>query len=43
MFDKNLVHAILLQIDEAIDKIRLRTSQVDSPDYFTNSPMLSRR
>ena len=38
MFDLDLVHTILLQIDEAIEKIRFRTREVESPDYFTNSP-----
>lgn len=38
MFDKDLVQSILLQIDEAIEKIRNRTARVDSPDYFTCTP-----
>ena len=38
MFDKNLVGSILFQIDEAIEKIKFRTKDVQSPDYFTDSP-----
>jgi uncharacterized protein with HEPN domain len=38
MFDKDLVQAILLQIDEAIEKIRQRTAHIKSPDYFTSAP-----
>jgi hypothetical protein len=38
MFDADLVHAILLQIDEAIEKIKHRSAQADSPDYFTGTP-----
>jgi uncharacterized protein with HEPN domain len=38
MFDKDLVQAILLQIDEAIEKIKKRTAHVESPDYFTGTP-----
>ncbi len=38
MFDKDLVQAILLQIDEAIEKIKKRTSHIQSPDYFTGTP-----
>jgi len=38
MFDKALVHSILLQIDEAIERIRTRTREIESADYFTNSP-----
>jgi uncharacterized protein with HEPN domain len=37
MFDKDLVQAILLQIDEAIEKIKKRTAHVESPDYFTGT------
>jgi len=38
MFDKDLVKSILLQIDEAIEKIKFRTVNIDNPDYFTSSP-----
>ncbi|NLW35634.1 MAG: hypothetical protein GXY80_09175 [Syntrophorhabdus aromaticivorans] len=38
MSDKDLVRAILLQIDEALDKIKHRAEKIDSADYFTNSP-----
>jgi uncharacterized protein with HEPN domain len=38
VFDRELVHSILLQIDEAIARIRSRTSHVVTADYFTNSP-----
>jgi uncharacterized protein with HEPN domain len=38
MFDAGLVRAILLQIDEAIEKIKLRSAQADSPDYYTGTP-----
>ena len=38
MFDKGLVRSILIQIDEAIEKIRFRTRDIDSADYFTASP-----
>ncbi len=38
MFDRDLVQAILLQIDEAIEKIKKRTANIDSPDYFTGTP-----
>ena len=38
MFDKDLVRAILVQIDEAIEKIRYRTESISSSDYFTGSP-----
>ena len=38
MFDKDLVQAILLQIDEAIGKITERTSHIHSSDYFTGTP-----
>ncbi len=38
MFDEALVQSILILIDEAIEKIRIRTRDVDSADYFTASP-----
>jgi uncharacterized protein with HEPN domain len=38
MFDKDLVRTILLQIDEAIAKIKTRTAHVHIPDYFTSTP-----
>jgi len=38
MFDTELVHVILLQIDEAIERIGTRTPEVESADYSTSSP-----
>ena len=38
MFDAVLVREILLQIDKAIEKIRYRSAQVDTADYFTGTP-----
>lgn len=38
MFDKELVRAILLQIDDAIEKIKGRCAHVDNADYFTGTP-----
>jgi uncharacterized protein with HEPN domain len=38
MFDKELVHSMLLEIDQAIEKISYRTAQIESVDYFTCSP-----
>jgi hypothetical protein len=38
MFDKDLVRSIFLQINEAIEKIKSRTAEALSPDYFTDSP-----
>lgn len=38
MFDKDLVQAILLQIDEAIGKIKKRTFHIQNADYFTGTP-----
>ena len=38
MFDKDLVQAILLQIDEAIGKIKKRTFHIQNADYFTGAP-----
>jgi uncharacterized protein with HEPN domain len=37
MFDGDLAHAILLQIDQAIEKIRFGAAEAESPDYFTNT------
>jgi hypothetical protein len=38
MFDKDLVQAILRNIDEALEKIKKRTVHIQSPDYFTGTP-----
>ncbi len=38
MYDKNLVLSILKQIDEALDKIKCRSEQIQSADDFTHSP-----
>jgi uncharacterized protein with HEPN domain len=38
VFDKELVQAILLQVDEAIEKIRSRTAHIHTPDYFASTP-----
>lgn len=38
MFDKELVRSILAQIDEALEQIDQRTSQVKAPSFFTDSP-----
>ena len=38
MFDRELVRSILLQVDEAIDRIQMRTLQVDRADFFTATP-----
>jgi uncharacterized protein with HEPN domain len=38
MYDKDLIKAILIQIDEAIDKIINRTTTIKSAAYFTDSP-----
>jgi uncharacterized protein with HEPN domain len=38
MFDKDMVLAILSQIDEALDKIVHRTVNIKSADDFTDSP-----
>jgi hypothetical protein len=35
MFDKALVHSILFQIDEAIERIRTRAREIESADYLT--------
>ena len=34
MFDRHLVRSILLQVDEAISKIKARTEHIQNPDYF---------
>jgi len=38
MFDKELVLSILLQICDALEKIRQRSEKVESAAYFTASP-----
>jgi uncharacterized protein with HEPN domain len=38
MFDKEMVLAILTQIDEALEKIANRTIKIKSADDFTDSP-----
>jgi uncharacterized protein with HEPN domain len=38
MFDKELVNSVLLQIDEAIEKIQTRSTGIDSSSFFTDSP-----
>jgi uncharacterized protein with HEPN domain len=38
MFDKQLVLAILAQIDEALEKIASRAQRIRSADDFTKSP-----
>jgi uncharacterized protein with HEPN domain len=38
MFDKDLVRSMLIEIDQAIEKISYRTAEVESADYFTGSP-----
>ena len=38
MFDKDLILAILTQIDEALGKIASRAARIKSADDFTNSP-----
>ncbi len=38
MFDRDLVRSILLQVDEAIEKIRARTGHIHTPDYFIGTP-----
>jgi len=38
MFDKDIVIAILAQIDEALEKIVNRTVKIESADDFTDSP-----
>lgn len=43
MFDKELVRSILLQIDEAIEKIKNRTARIHTPDYFGSTPQAMER
>lgn len=38
MFEKNLVLSILQQIDEALEKIKSRSSGIQNADDFTDSP-----
>jgi hypothetical protein len=38
MFDKNLVLSILMQIDEALEKIASRAERIQSADDFTRTP-----
>lgn len=38
MFDKSLVLSILKQIDEALEKIKIRTRHLHSANDFTDSP-----
>lgn len=38
MFDKELVRSMLIEIDQAIEKISYRTAHIESSDYFTGSP-----
>jgi uncharacterized protein with HEPN domain len=38
MFDRTLVRSILLQIDEAIEKIKARMAPIESAEYFTATP-----
>jgi uncharacterized protein with HEPN domain len=38
VFDRELVRTILVQIDQAIEKIRSRTARIYTADYFTGSP-----
>jgi hypothetical protein len=37
MFDKELVRTILLQIDEAIERIITRTARIHTSDYFAST------
>ncbi len=37
MFDKDLVRSIVVQIDDAVEKIKLRTAHINTPDYFTET------
>jgi uncharacterized protein with HEPN domain len=37
MYDRKLVSEILNQIDEALEKIKQRTANIASADYFTDS------
>jgi uncharacterized protein with HEPN domain len=38
MFDGDLALTILVQVDEAIQKLLYRSAQAEGPDYFTNTP-----
>lgn len=38
MFDRELVRTILLQIDEAVEKIIARTDRIHTSDYFASTP-----
>lgn len=38
MYDLGLVVSILLQVDNALETIRIRTSDISSADDFTDSP-----
>jgi hypothetical protein len=38
MFDRELVRSILLQINEALDKIQYRSESPKNPSFFTDSP-----
>ncbi|MFH2045100.1 MAG: DUF86 domain-containing protein [Pseudomonadota bacterium] len=38
MFDRQTARIILLQSDEAIEKILTRSAKIDSASYFTDSP-----
>ena len=38
MFDRDLVNSILTQIQDALEKIRSRSENAESPAYFTDSP-----
>jgi hypothetical protein len=38
MYDLGLVVSILLQVDNALETIRIRTSNISSTDDFTDSP-----
>jgi uncharacterized protein with HEPN domain len=38
LFDKDLLRSMLLEIDQAIEKIAYRTARIENADYFTSSP-----
>jgi uncharacterized protein with HEPN domain len=38
MFDRDLVRSMLVEINQAIDKISYRTAEIENADYFTRSP-----
>ena len=38
MFDRDLIRSILLQVDEAIGKIKARTGHIHTSDYFAGTP-----